>query len=706
MLGKERYSLVERPEDEVENRLVDETSKPLDYGHGSKAKKQERCGKPVLIFIIVLLILLYASYLVSTPAYEIWLASHKHVGNTTVKSFNEGEEFTGVIADVKDVDTDIVSLNDEVLNSLAVKNLQHRTLNHLGNASDGYVHINTHNNRIKRRRANVALIDQIRVKSCGEIGQEYLNGRANGILTHPSVRWYGQKDNEKVLYTYAKDSIAYKWEDQINRTFRSFCNDSHPTLPDVTVSIERQGPFYSHGNLDWNQVAQSSPDTLLLRNHIANKTVYVVGTYFALVYRNGSTIGYPPLHIHHAHIHPYSKKLKSESRVDGMPFEGLEHHVLIQTHGDGGCKPEEGGTDCNLHQLPDGQGYRVYNSDGFNINYEINDVRPNRSEPLEFFVDIVVMWTYKKKTETTFMQIGSPVAGAGWMTYIMPLDSNSNVAYWNHTNQWLGPGTISNFIMHTHMSLTDSVYVFKGQDLYAALENYRRTRMNGAFMPYLYECHDDNVSDNKKKLLGLALGAGGELVCEATRPSMDLYCDNDSGERNCIYRDTRIQFNCKESMRWEDNEELVIMAFNKVRNTSTTPITRNSPINSLQYISTFGQGYAAHQHSFFRFDFVSDKARKGEMGPSTGNGNLDFERGVYAPAALFLYSNFPFEQYLNPEHMDRPKRTKTLVSFGNFDKFDLIEDCPSHFSYSNVNLPNMFAFSRHHSTVVDQKHHG
>ena len=70
------------------------------------------------------------------------------------------------------------------------------------------------------------------------------------------------------------------------------------------------------------------------------------------------------------------------------------------------------GTACLLEQLPDGYGYRVHNSTGFWFNFEMNDVRPGKVPPLEYYVDIAMIYTEKPQIPTTFMQMGSPPLGA------------------------------------------------------------------------------------------------------------------------------------------------------------------------------------------------------------------------------------------------------------------------------------------------------
>uniref|UniRef100_A0A6S8BB04 Uncharacterized protein n=2 Tax=Aplanochytrium stocchinoi TaxID=215587 RepID=A0A6S8BB04_9STRA len=658
MLVRKQY--VNLTQDETEDEFADAA-----VTKNGKAGKKNASG--LLVFVGVFFVL--------GIGFAMLMSRHSFVTPLPVRDdLNDGTYQLVKIPPVL-TSNDSFSGDDPRLYELFRENLQDRATTHLGYPSKGYVNLNTYNKRMERRRKRMAALDEVRVKYCGPITDEYLEAQRKGKTGHPSTRWVGvmnRKSLSRIRYRYSNDTISYvdkssgTRKKQIRDTFRSFCSAPHPDLPDTTISIERQGPFFGTGSLDWTQI-QFVDDVANVASEFTNKTIYVIGTFFGTVLRDGSVIDYPPLHIHHAHVHPY-RRMGERIHVKSMPFENIEHHVMIQTHGDGGCKSKLGGADCNLHQLPNGQGYRVVDSSGFNVNYEINDVRPTGSDPLEYYVDIVIMWTEEKRIETTFMQIGSPIFGHGWMTYMLPLDSNSNFAYWKHKNSWLGPGEISNFITHTHMSLTDSLYVFKGNKAFDYLEKYRHDKLKG-LVPYVFDCHNTTMEIGKNDILGVVVASGAELVCEATRPSLQLFCDEE--QHDCVYRDSRVEFNCKEKVRLEKDEELVIIAFNKVRNTSTVPLTRQSPINNLLYVSTFGEGYVAHQHSFFRFDFVSDRANTGMMGKSSGNADRDFATNSYAPPALFLYSLFPDDSY---------KFINDGISDGHKLKENMIEGCSS-FNY-------------------------
>lgn len=252
---------------------------------------------------------------------------------------------------------------------------------------------------------------------------------------------------------------------------------------------------------------------------------------------------------------------------------------------------------------------------------------------------------------------------------MFPLEPHTNLMYYNYTNTLLGDGTMDNFIMHTHMTTVDSIYVYKGRAVYGALEEYRRKR-NGA-LPFIFECHDIDPQKGKESVLRLVEGEEldslidgrlkvdvgldeSKLVCEATKPALKLECEGSL----CTYRDKRISFNCRQSVPLKAGESLVILAFNKVRNVSTTPLTRTSSQEDLAVFSPFGMGYAVHQHSFFRADFTSATLS------SAKDWNIS-----YAPPALFVYGDMPYHAR---NVMQGARR--------------ILEGCPDRFSYV-VDLP-------------------
>lgn len=98
--------------------------------------------------------------------------------------------------------------------------------------------------------------------------------------------------------------------------------------------------------------------------------------------------------------------------------------------------------------------------------------------------------------------------------------------------------------------------------------------------------------------------AEAELICEAAKPGLLLSC-GDPDVATCELRDRRLNLICKQRVRLEAQAVLVVLAFNRVRRTSTLPmVTRNSGVEELAPITPFGMGFSGHQHTIFRADFV------------------------------------------------------------------------------------------------------
>ena len=62
-----------------------------------------------------------------------------------------------------------------------------------------------------------------------------------------------------------------------------------------------------------------------------------------------------------------------------------------------------------LHQLPNGEAMRIHDSSGFELNFEVNDIRipatpptnadkPESLEGLEWYFEVAIIWNYKPQT--------------------------------------------------------------------------------------------------------------------------------------------------------------------------------------------------------------------------------------------------------------------------------------------------------------------
>eukprot|EP00924_Labyrinthula_sp_SR-Ha-C_P010825 augustus_masked-scaffold_35-processed-gene-2.61-mRNA-1 protein AED:1.00 eAED:1.00 QI:0/-1/0/0/-1/1/1/0/776 len=652
----------------------------------------------------------------------------------------------------------VVNLETNAQKKLFKINFQDKHYAQYGKEEDGFIRVNEHNNRKQVRRRNMEAFDKVRVDYCAQGGGfESLDDLIDVIYANDTIDYsyslshnfiYGGEGDSQVPSETKKKFENFPYNDPIlYKVSRKVCErlwgEDAPSdwYADAHVIIERHGPFKSTGKYDWNSVTRT-----LAKQEYLNQAI--LGTFFQPVFENGTTISYPPIHVHHTHVHPYinfGKRLsihpeKLFSSYDGIisffkeaskcvnteclrefvrdcDFQSLEmvklyrwppyfmrtevnvsdtawqeqfrkgvlymleadnverierykmyyeeneeifpdrsypHDVILQGHGDAECTVEQGGTDCVLHLLPEGQAYRITNADSFEGNYELNDVRADKSEELEFYVDIGFVVKRggfeddekeieEKPIETTFLQLGNPPLGFAWMTYMFPLDYNTNVMFYNFTNLYLGAGTMKNFILHTHMSYTDSLYVIKGDNVYKTLSDALTNKGERELvLPHIFDCHEnDKDKFNKEELLKLVLSdTTNQLVCEAAKPTLVLYCSDETGE-NCIYRDRRIDFNCVEEVRLEEEDTLTVIAFNRVGQTSIkdnqiAEINRDMSYNLKAIYSSFGYHFAAHQHSYFRGDFVSDRARERKFSTSFGKASLDFLFGEYAPPSMFF----------------------------------------------------------------------
>ena len=322
------------------------------------------------------------------------------------------------------------------------------------------------------------------------------------------------------------------------------------------------------------------------KGSMKDKTMFVLGSLFTAVDENGNPLKYPPVHVHHYHLYPYSKRQRRamvmSPEVKYAFYDRTDHNVISQAHGDTICKDEEGGLSCLLEQVPDGQGYRVVNSSYFTVNFQVNDVRPAGSPLMKFYVDVAIIYTLKRQVETTFYQIGNPIAGPGWSTYVYPLDPHLNLMYFQATNLLFGSGVLNQFVLHTHMASFDSLYVVKGKAAYGRLEAYRKAK--GSTLPMILDCIEQDADVAKNRILRQVLEEPGvELFCEIVKPSLVKSCTT-SG--TCTYRDKRADFNCKTDVRLEKNDTIVVLAFNRPRNVSNIPITRDSPVDDIGKFST------------------------------------------------------------------------------------------------------------------------
>jgi hypothetical protein len=141
--------------------------------------------------------------------------------------------------------------------------------------------------------------------------------------------------------------------------------------------VTRVGPFRSAGGNDWHYISWDRFGRLAFDEEdggaARSASTWVTASMIAAVDpASFQPLGYPPIHIHHAHI---------ELPVTGPQNRGRHgHRVMFQSHGDSACMdrgPSHTGTDCLLQLYPPGTGFLLDPNAKKKLwfNAEINDVR-------------------------------------------------------------------------------------------------------------------------------------------------------------------------------------------------------------------------------------------------------------------------------------------------------------------------------------------
>lgn len=470
--------------------------------------------------------------------------------------------------------------------------------------------------KTQQRIKDMELLEQVRSGHCGRF-EEFLAGTDNTTNWRLAKEIPNRNNGKHCINSEAyrqtrspKERHPITAEEIYPHGCRKFegkqyvCEAPHPTLPNVTVTIDRYGEFSGIGGYDWSVMTPKSVGDLTKR--LLDKSWAFVGGLAAPVYPNGTLIGYPPVHSHHTHVYPIQDHKERGRKVHGSTDD--HHNLLLQTHGDTECLEEGGGLACFLTMLDPGTA-RVIDSteSGFTAEFELNDVRPKGSERMYYYFEIVVMLKeYVPDTvkRSTFMGIINPCVGRGPCTYQMPLDPNSNMLAYHYVHgeggSDLSSGFMSNFVMHTHQTLMDSAFLFLSKDdaAYKAVDAFR----GDSRFPVILECLNGGQYDlesAKEEIFARVEKAGGRLVCEANKPTLALDMDPSSGAVHAY--DKRPQLNClKDPVPLNVGDVLTVVAFNQILPNNNISRKSSSLLSSLAYSRTF----SAPQHTIFRFDLT------------------------------------------------------------------------------------------------------
>lgn len=256
---------------------------------------------------------------------------------------------------------------------------------------------------IKERVERMKVLDKVKATHCKGFHLDTKRTNWKQVPMKGEVLYYDSTKSVRDNSFVTMSNSSYQ---------RKACHAQHPLRPEVTISIERSGPFVGNAGYDWRDI--DFDDVAQLSRITKGKVVYVVGGMFAPVDRDGKVFGHPPFHIHHSHLYPYgSEKEVSKHIKHGSTDVSMDHHdVLIQSHGDSECSEAEGGVACLLGELPRGLGYRIVDSHkGFFSDSTVNDVRKKlkSTRPLEYYVEHVIYHTTNEQKPVTYFSMGNPV---------------------------------------------------------------------------------------------------------------------------------------------------------------------------------------------------------------------------------------------------------------------------------------------------------
>jgi len=221
--------------------------------------------------------------------------------------------------------------------------------------------------------------------------------------------------------------------------------------------IRRLGPFLSRGGFDWHKMKLEDPYGL--RSTIPHGSVSMTGFAAMPVDESGEILGNPPIHVHHANLGP---------NCAGSHCRRSSLRRVSQWHGDSQCSASAGGTACYATALPEGFGFRV--AEALRLDVDFNDVRPEGSPELQFWLETAVSIANpvptKPNHELGTVILGVPFRCEWWKEnpdlqrlYFVPRDEPS--ALWA-TALMPTSGTFVAGKLETHQHIFDLAWVFAG----------------------------------------------------------------------------------------------------------------------------------------------------------------------------------------------------------------------------------------------------
>lgn len=185
--------------------------------------------------------------------------------------------------------------------------------------------------------------------------------------------------------------------------------------------------------------------------------VLVSGFFAGATDTKGSLIAYPPLHKHHFHF------LDAESPT--------ANEAIMQMHGDAECQTSLGGVACSIRQYPHGYAMRVARP--FAMQATVNDVRMERSPPMEYYFTVALRFAQLSEVRRVFQYVvfgpmvisGLGPGGLGtilipgrgryvsWIAGTFRARASLLFAYAHHHNQWTEATRLYVNVSHSDLEL-------------------------------------------------------------------------------------------------------------------------------------------------------------------------------------------------------------------------------------------------------------
>jgi hypothetical protein len=160
-------------------------------------------------------------------------------------------------------------------------------------------------------------------------------------------------------------------------------------------TINRIGPFKTHGGYDWTQMGWDNLWNLREKLEKYTDGIYVLDQFSSPVLKDGTRLGNPPIHVHHIHIGPRPGVRQRGEAINCLlndhkcydPTRVLEHH------GDYEGRKNDVGLDLFSESIPEGYGKLITFQLG--LEGDLNDVRPTDSDELEWYYELGGRWVPK-----------------------------------------------------------------------------------------------------------------------------------------------------------------------------------------------------------------------------------------------------------------------------------------------------------------------